>query len=208
MASGRAGQHDVGYWPVVPAALDPEVSMRRRLTLLATLVVSGVLATLALASPASATTSVTTAQKVQLLNSFTQATTSSQKNWNAARQDQAGYAAYTLNWSTDYCSDSPDEPLGFDFRMPCWRHDFGYRNYKEVGQFPANKAHIDNGFYFDLKAKCATYSVLVRSVCDGLAWTYYEAVHEFGSVSVDQVTLDRFAAQKQVAQAQASHTAQ
>jgi hypothetical protein len=179
--------------------------MRRRLILLCLLVVSGLLGSLALAGPASAST-VTTAQKVQLLNAFTQATSASQANWNAARQNQAAYAAYTLDWSTDYCSDSPDEPLGFDFRMPCWRHDFGYRNYKEVGLFPANKAHIDDAFYFDLKAKCATYSILVRSVCYGLAWTYYEAVHLLGSVTIDQATLDRFAAQKQAALAQAAHT--
>ncbi|MGW0204222.1 phospholipase A2, partial [Nonomuraea sp. NPDC003201] len=31
----------------------------------------------------------------------------------------------------------------FDFRMPCRRHDFGYRNYKDVSQFPANKSRID-----------------------------------------------------------------
>ena len=48
--------------------------------------------------------------------------------------------SYGFDWSTDYCSASPDQPLGFDFRLSCWRHDFGYRNYKAVGAFPANKS--------------------------------------------------------------------
>src|SRR5689334_11939917 len=88
------------------------------------------LAVLAVASPARA---VTADQKLALLSSFTQPSSASYAAWNAARTNQSAYAAYALDWSTDYCSDSPDEPLGFDFRIPCWRHDFGYRNYKAVG---------------------------------------------------------------------------
>jgi hypothetical protein len=166
--------------------------MRRTLS---TLVLSliAVLAALAVASPAHA---VTADQKVALINSFTQASTGSYNSWNSARNNQGAYADYTLDWSTDYCSASPDQPLGFDFRIPCWRHDFGYRNYKAVGQFPANKARIDNSFYFDLRAKCATYSIWVRSACYGLAWTYYEAVHLFGSVVVDGATLATYATMK------------
>jgi phospholipase A2-like protein len=151
-------------------------------------------AVLVVASPAQA---VTADQKLALLSSFTQASTASYTAWNAARTNQSAYAAYALDWSTDYCSDSPDEPLGFDFRIPCWRHDFGYRNYKAVSAFPANKAHIDDAFYFDLKAKCATYSVIVRPACDSLAWTYYEAVHELGSIAVSTATIGRIAQQYQ-----------
>jgi hypothetical protein len=37
--------------------------------------------------------------------------------------------------------------------------------------------------YEDLKRKCATYSTAVRPACYSLAWTYYEAVSTFGSLS-------------------------
>jgi hypothetical protein len=166
----------------------------RRAFIVLTLSVTIVLAGLTWASPASA---ATLDQKVALLNSFTQPTSDSYNAWNWARNNRGAYADYALDWSTDYCTDSPDEPLGFDFRIPCWHHDFGYGNYKAVGRFPANKDHIDNAFYFDLKAKCATYSVFVRPVCYSLAWTYYQAVHFFGSVAaVSQADLDRAASYK------------
>jgi hypothetical protein len=148
---------------------------------------------LSIANPAYA---VTADQKLALINSFTQATSGSYNSWNWARTNQGAYADYALDWSTDYCSASPDQPLGFDFRLPCWRHDFGYRNYKAIGQFPANKDHVDSAFYFDLKAKCATYSWVVRPACYSLAWTYYEAVHNFGSLAVTKEQLDAAAAYK------------
>jgi hypothetical protein len=165
----------------------------RRLLTLAPLLLGALLAVLAVASPASA---VTLTDKLTVLSTFTQPTSPSQSAWYAARQQQSAWSAYGLDWSTDYCSDSPDNPLGFDFKLSCARHDFGYRNYKAVGQFPANKARIDNSFYFDLRAKCATYSIWVRSACYGLAWTYYEAVHLFGSVVVDGATLATYATMK------------
>jgi len=166
--------------------------MRRSLTLLA-VTAATVLAGLKMASPANAATQ---SQKLAVLSSFTQPTSASQGAWQSARNNQAAWAGYRFDWSTDYCSDSPDQPLGFDFRMPCARHDFGYRNYKAVALFPANKDRVDNAFYADLKAKCATYSWVVRPPCYRLAWTYYEAVHEFGSVAVTKAQLDQAAAYK------------
>ena len=127
---------------------------------------------------------VTLEQKVATLSGFTQATASSSASWRAAWQNQAAWADYTFDWSTDLCSTSPDQPLGFDFRMPCRRHDFGYRNYKAVNLFPANKDHIDNGFYFDMQQVCAGYSGISKSTCNGLAWTYYQAVRQFGTLVV------------------------
>ena len=148
---------------------------------------------LAVASPAAA---ATLDQKLSVMLGWSQPTATSFSSWNAARLNQAAWASYGFDWSTDYCSDSPDQPLGFDFRMPCWRHDFGYRNYKAVGQFPDNKARVDDAFYYDLEAGCATYSSIVRPACDSLAWTYYEAVHLFGSLAINQADLDRAAALK------------
>jgi Prokaryotic phospholipase A2 len=166
--------------------------MRRLLTLFA-VTTATVLAGLTLAGPAYA---VTLDQKLGVMSSFTQPTSTSQAAWYYGRTHQSQYAEYGLDWSTDYCSASPDEPLGFDFRLPCARHDFGYRNYKAVGLFSANKDRIDTAFYFDLKAKCAMYSWIVRPSCYSLAWTYYEAVHYFGALNVSRASLDQAAAYK------------
>ena len=43
-----------------------------------------------------------------------------------------------LDWSSDGCSSSPDNPLGFDFENSCYRHDFGYRNTKAQSRFPVS----------------------------------------------------------------------
>jgi len=136
-----------------------------------------------------------TADKATVLAGWTQPTATSTNAWNAARLDRAPWQTYNFDWSTDYCSASPDKPLGFDFTLSCWHHDFGYRNYKAIGAFPANKDRIDNMFYADLKRKCATYSTVVRPSCYSLAWTYYEAVHNFGSLAaVKQADLNRASA--------------
>src|SRR5262245_34885115 len=132
----------------------------RRLISLPIAVLVGVLAVLLAGSPAFA---VTTTEKLAVLYKWTQPNSTSFNAWNSARLNQSAWAAYHSDWSTDYCSDSPDQPLGFDFRIPCWHHDFGYRNYKAMGQFSANKSRVDDMFYFDLKTKCATYSIWVRS---------------------------------------------
>jgi Prokaryotic phospholipase A2 len=162
---------------------------RRRLTVLLT----AVLTAIALAATAAPAQAATIDQKLQVMSSWSQSTSASYNAWNAARQNQGAWTDYGFDWSTDYCSASPDEPLGFDFRIPCWHHDFGYRNYKAVGQFPANKDRIDSYFYFDLKNKCSTYNALVRPACLSLAWTYYQAVHVFGNLKVSQKDLDKAA---------------
>jgi len=147
---------------------------------------------LALLAPAAAAQAATGEDKLTVLSSWTQTTASSTNAWNAARLNRAPWADYNFDWSTDYCSSSPDNPLGYDFTLSCWHHDFGYRNYKAVGQFPANKDRLDNMFYADLKRKCATYSSILQPPCYSLAWTYYQAVHVFGSLAaVQQRDLDR-----------------
>ena len=150
--------------------------MTRRITLVLVLILAALI-------PAGTASAATADDKLSILSSWTQPTAASTNAWNAARLNQAPWASYNFDWSTDYCSDSPDKPLGFDFTLPCWHHDFGYRNYKAVGQFPANKDRVDDMFYADLERVCDTYSSIVQPACDSLAWTYYEAVHVFGSVS-------------------------
>ncbi len=128
--------------------------MRTRLALplaAAALALSGVLATAGQAGAAPA-------DKAQVLSSWTQTSASSYNSWLAARNDQSAWSAYGFDWSTDYCSDSPDNPFGFPFKLSCARHDFGYRNYKAAGTFSANKARLDNMLYADLERVCAGYS--------------------------------------------------
>lgn len=134
---------------------------------------------------------VTPEQKLAALSDFSQPTTAGAATWRSAWQNQGNWAEYAFDWTTDLCSTSPDQPLGFDFRMSCRRHDFGYRNYKAMSQFPANKARIDNAFYFDMQQVCAGYSGISKSTCNGLAWTYYEAVKEFGNLNVTQAQIER-----------------
>ncbi|WP_328400267.1 phospholipase [Streptomyces sp. NBC_00390] len=142
------------------------------------------LAALALALPAAlipaGAASAAPADKPQVLSSWTQTSASSYNAWAAARANQGAWSAYGFDWSTDYCSSSPDNPFGFPFQMSCARHDFGYRNYKAAGTFSANKARLDSAFYEDLKRVCARYSGAARTSCNGTAWTYYQAVSIFG----------------------------
>jgi hypothetical protein len=147
------------------------------------------LGSLAMAVPANA---ATTQEKLQVLSSWSQTSAASQTAWLAARNHQSAWSAYGFDWSTDYCSSSPDQPLGFDFRLPCARHDFGYRNYDALGQFPANKARLDSAFYEDLKRVCATYSTPLKQTCNGLASVYYNAVKVFGGLNVSPATIAVF----------------
>jgi hypothetical protein len=133
------------------------------------------------------------ADKPVLLASWTQTSASSYSAFFAARADQGAYAAYAFDWSTDYCSTSPDNPFGFPFAKSCVRHDFGYRNYKAIGAFADNKSRLDSMFYADLKRVCARYSGATAGACYSLAYTYYSAVRAFGSVAVTQADLDRIA---------------
>ncbi|WP_027341788.1 phospholipase [Hamadaea tsunoensis] len=168
--------------------------MTRTRSLLVT-VLTVPLLVLATASPALA---ATLEQKVAVLTSWTQTSAASQNAFLSARSNQGAWSDYGFDWSTDYCSDSPDNPLGFDFKNSCARHDFGYRNHKALGLFTsAVKSRVDSAFYEDLKRKCSTYSVWVRPACSSLAWTYYQAVKAFGSLAaVKQSDLDKAAALK------------
>jgi hypothetical protein len=84
-----------------------------------------------------------------------------------------------LDWSSDSCSYSPDNPLGFDFGSSCNRHDFGYRNYKKQDRFTENnRLKIDNNFKADMYSQCGD-----NVACKGTANVYYEAVRRFGASS-------------------------
>jgi hypothetical protein len=53
----------------------------------------------------------------------------------------------TLDWTTDDCTLSPDNPLEFPFVPACHRHDFGYNNYQKQNRFTeSRRLRIDNKF--------------------------------------------------------------
>ncbi|CAG5137917.1 uncharacterized protein ALTATR162_LOCUS247 [Alternaria atra] len=83
-----------------------------------------------------------------------------------------------LDWSSNGCTASPDNPFGFDFINSCYRHDFGYRNFKKQNRFDANKARIDDKFKTDMFNQCANEAV--KGPCEATATLYYEAVKTFG----------------------------
>ncbi|KAK5651777.1 hypothetical protein OQA88_11644 [Cercophora sp. LCS_1] len=85
----------------------------------------------------------------------------------------------TLNWESDGCTSSPDNPFGFPFVPACHRHDFGYHNYRAQSRFTqSNRLKIDDNFKKDLYYQCN--GVTAAGVCRGLADVYYAAVRAFG----------------------------
>ncbi|MEU7529845.1 phospholipase [Saccharothrix sp. NPDC042600] len=91
-------------------------------------------------------------------------------------RSQAPYADQ-LDWSSDGCSWSPDNPFGFKFLPACHRHDFGYRNYKRQSRFTeTTRLRIDDKFKADLYHQCAG-----NWACNRTADLYYQAVREFGA---------------------------
>ncbi|MBV2367101.1 phospholipase [Streptomonospora nanhaiensis] len=90
-------------------------------------------------------------------------------------RDQAPYSDQ-LDWSSDSCSWSPDQPIGYDFDPGCKRHDFGYRNYELQARFTEeNRLRIDDNFRDDLYGICDG-----DWLCRGVADIYYAAVRQFG----------------------------
>jgi hypothetical protein len=117
-------------------------------------------------SPTQLRTTTDTYLFTQSLNTF--------QNTRAARP----YASQ-LDWSSDGCSNSPDNPFGFNFIKACYRHDFGYRNYKKQGRFnETTRLSIDNNFKKDLYTICAG-----NWACNRTADVYYAAVRTFGGGS-------------------------
>ncbi|OEV03307.1 phospholipase [Streptomyces oceani] len=155
--------------------------MRRQLITGAFATGTALAAALAVAAPANAAP----ADKLDVMSGWSQTSASSQDAFLNAQANQGDWAAYGFDWSTDKCSSSPDNPFGFPFENACVRHDFGYRNYKDVGQFEANKPRLDNAFHADLKRVCNTYSGAQKTACDSLAWTYYQAVSNLGLSAAD-----------------------
>lgn len=85
-----------------------------------------------------------------------------------------------LDFTDDGCSNVPDSGPYFDFKDACERHDFGYRNYKELGLFDEEKDSVDDQFLQDMKDHCATRGLLAKGPCYAQAEAYHQGVEELG----------------------------
>lgn len=89
----------------------------------------------------------------------------------------------SLDWRDDGCSHSEDHPGGFNFLESCFRHDFGYSNYKRQGRFTeANRKRLDDNFLADLNRMCDKRSLIPGLACKATAVVYHTAVRRFGNL--------------------------
>ncbi|MFC7306125.1 phospholipase [Streptomyces monticola] len=131
------------------------------------------------------TRAVTRPQKLQRLKELTAKNTLDGAWAKARKAAQQGNDKYRFTWSTDYCSKSPDKPLGFNFKNVCAHHDFGYRNYKKLNAFSkATRLRVDKTFLDDMQKVCRTergHTAGQRKRCLVVARVYYEAVRKFSN---------------------------
>jgi len=96
-----------------------------------------------------------------------------------------------FDWSTDWCSAPLVGSTGrsFDFRAPCRRHDFGYRNlqlmerrYGSGATFwnAAGRQRVDRQLQTDMNEHCRSRRWSERSTCLAWAHTFFAAVRVAG----------------------------
>ena len=96
-----------------------------------------------------------------------------------------------FDWTTDWCSAPIVGSTGrtFDFRAPCRRHDFGYRNlqlmerrYGSGATFwnATSRRRVDRQLYADMSAHCRARRWSDRPTCLGWVETFYAAVRVAG----------------------------
>ncbi len=88
-----------------------------------------------------------------------------------------------LDWTTDGCS-APivgSEGRSFNFRAACTRHDFGYRNFKNLGLFDnLTRTLIDEQLHQDMNTYCDSQRRTFKVRC--IAWSeiFYTMVRAAG----------------------------
>lgn len=96
---------------------------------------------------------------------------------SSGRLDSSAARRRAWDVSTDLCSFAPDSGPGFDFRVPCIRHDFGWRNLDRLGRSTrARRLRSSEQFYRDMLTTCAGRPLLQRTACRSVAATYFQAV--------------------------------
>ncbi|WP_421121119.1 phospholipase A2 [Aquihabitans daechungensis] len=99
------------------------------------------------------------------------------------RLDAAAARTRPWNLSTDLCSFAPDTGPVFDFRIPCIRHDFAWRNLRRLQtrlgggiDTRARRQRATRQFLRDMQATCAIRPVVQRPACQAMAGAYFHAV--------------------------------
>ncbi|WP_433334646.1 phospholipase [Spirillospora sp. CA-294931] len=127
----------------------------------------------------------TKAEKLKRMGQLTKADYTSYLGW--VKEQKKPKPGYGFDWSTDGCSHAPDNPTGISFYWPCYRHDFGYRNYKKLvgkAKFKKSyKARVDSAFYSDMKSRCWGFAMpgRPRVHCLRAAKLYYDTVVRLGA---------------------------
>ena len=96
-----------------------------------------------------------------------------------------------FDWSTDWCSAPLVGSTGrsFDFRAPCRRHDFGYRNLQLLERRwgsgstywnSASRRRVDVQLYVDMRAHCVARPWWDQYTCLNWAAAFYTAVRMAG----------------------------
>jgi hypothetical protein len=96
-----------------------------------------------------------------------------------------------FDWTNDGCSAPIVGGTGrsFDFRAPCIRHDFGYRNlrllerrYGGDGRYwnAVSRHRVDDQLWADMRAHCHARAWWDQPTCFAWAATFYAAVRTFG----------------------------
>ncbi|MFD5085007.1 phospholipase A2 [Kitasatospora sp. NPDC058406] len=126
------------------------------------------------------------ADKLALLERLEQTGPAARDEWKRLRNEhlQGTPDRYEFKWSTNTCNVFPNKPLGYDFTLPCIRHDFGYRNFRDLlgedafrsgKNGPSPKDRVDKIFRQDMDSVCDG-----RSWCHKTALTYYGGVQQMG----------------------------
>ncbi|MEV0203313.1 phospholipase A2, partial [Nonomuraea sp. NPDC050691] len=125
--------------------------------------------------------------KLKMYNQLTQIGATGRAWWADATFNREYYSTYGFNWDNDTCSWSPDRPWVYnkrvDFRDACKRHDFGYRNAKQLGIFGYQvKRYVDWMFLQDMYHACETQlPSSYQRACTFTSNLYYNWVSNFGS---------------------------
>jgi RHS repeat-associated protein len=88
-----------------------------------------------------------------------------------------------LDWASDGCSHSPDNPNGFPFWKACERHDFGHRNYRDQGRCTQRWFHkLNKNFFWDMRGAICNHQIITsRPLCNQDANLYYNVVQHRGT---------------------------
>ncbi|MEV7547430.1 phospholipase A2 [Streptomyces sp. NPDC089915] len=147
-----------------------------------------------LGAPPASAVPATPAEKLARLDALTQLGDKAFGDWVETRAaHQLGKPdRYEFNWTTNGCNDPAPNRLGtYDFTFACIRHDFGYRNYKDLqgedvfqhgADWNSPKDRVDRIFHQDLLAVCdemgfpVHHTATERAACVKAADVYFAAV--------------------------------